>query len=124
MTALVGVQYLNRDARDVAEKGPSEETILLDDNRYLADVLYDFKNAKQKDVTSKLLFKKRMFRETDEAITEPQFINLSFVQVWTDLHNLPLIVVGHIVQASAAVHLTTWFEIQEITTNIVGNPMI
>lgn len=102
----MGVQYLNRDARDVAEKGPSEETILLDDNRYLADVLYDFKNAKQKDVTSKLLFKKRMFRETDEAITEPQFINLSFVQVWTDLHNLPLIVVGHIVQPSAVVHLT------------------
>eukprot|EP00955_Chlamydomonas_euryale_P084627 363986-Chlamydomonas_euryale.AAC.18 len=30
---------------------------------------------------SRLLFKKRMFRETDEAITEPQFIALSYVQV-------------------------------------------
>jgi hypothetical protein len=37
---------------------------------------------------SKLLFKKRMFRETDETITEPQFINLSYVQVktwWLDV---------------------------------------
>jgi len=28
-----------------------------------------------------VLFKKRMFRETDETITEPQFVTLSYVQV-------------------------------------------
>lgn len=61
--------------------GPLEETFLLDDNRYLADVLYEFKNSRGRDTQSKLLFKKRMFRETDEAITETQFINLSYVQV-------------------------------------------
>jgi hypothetical protein len=32
----------------------------------------------------RLLFKKRMFRETDETITEPQFVNLSYVQAQHD----------------------------------------
>ena len=71
--------------RSATEVGPApaDEHILLDDNKYVADVLYDFKNSKQKDTQSKLLFKKRMFRETDETITEPQFVNLSYVQVRT-----------------------------------------
>ena len=30
---------------------------------------------------AQILFKKRMFRETDETITEPQFVTLSYVQV-------------------------------------------
>ena len=55
--------------------------ILLDEHRYIADVLYEMKNAKNRDSQSKLLFKKRMFRETDETITESVFINLSYVQV-------------------------------------------
>lgn len=29
---------------------------------------------------ARMLFKKRMFRETDEAVSEPQFINLSYIQ--------------------------------------------
>ena len=28
----------------------------------------------------RLLFKKRMFRDTDEAVTEPTFVNLSYLQ--------------------------------------------
>ena len=41
--------------------------------------------AKSKDgIASRLLFKKRMFRETDEAITEPQFTNLSYIQAQHD----------------------------------------
>lgn len=42
--------------------------------RYVADVLADFRLAKansKEAVQSKLLFRKRMFRETDESITEP-----------------------------------------------------
>lgn len=59
-----------------------DEHMLLDDNKYIADVLYEVKNSKQKDLQqSRLLFKKRMFRETDETITEAQFVNLSYVQV-------------------------------------------
>jgi hypothetical protein len=71
----------NRSVNEMGGNLPPEEHLLLDDNKYIADVLYDFKNAKQKDTQSKLLFKKRMFRETDETITEPQFVNLSYVQV-------------------------------------------
>jgi len=33
---------------------------------------------------ARLLFKKRMFRETDEAVSEPQFINLSYIQAQHD----------------------------------------
>ena len=46
---------------------------------------YDFKQLKAKEgQASKLLFKKRMFRETDETITEPQFVNLSYIQAQHD----------------------------------------
>lgn len=81
MTEWLNLQAL-RSAADVAAAvaAPVDEHILLDDNKYIADVLYEFKNSKQKDTQSKLLFKKRMFRETDETITEPQFVNLSYVQ--------------------------------------------
>lgn len=65
----------------------SDEHMLLDDNKYVADVLYDIRNSKQKDLLqSRLLFKKRMFRETDETITEAQFVNLSYVQVLVHLN--------------------------------------
>ena len=79
-----------RAANDVASASSQDEHLLLDDNKYVADILYDFKNFKQKDTQSKLLFKKRMFRETDETITEPQFVNLSYVQVWPVLPLLRL----------------------------------
>ena len=62
------------------------EHLPLDDNRYVADVLYEMKNSKHREGQSKLLFKKRMFRETDETITEPQFVNLSYVQVTLQPH--------------------------------------
>ena len=58
-----------------------DEHYILDDNKYMADILADFKAAKGRDYQSKILFKKRMFRETDETITEPQFVTLSYVQV-------------------------------------------
>ena len=66
-----------------------DEHILLDDNRYMADVLVDFRAGKaaKEGVQSKILFKKRMFRETDETITEPVFVNLSFVQAQHDYLN-------------------------------------
>lgn len=59
----------------------ADEHYLLDDNRYVADVLAEFRGARGRDYQSKILFKKRMFRETDETITEPQFVTLSYVQV-------------------------------------------
>ena len=65
---------------DVGMPVPDEHYI-LDDNKYVADILQDFKAARGRDYQSKILFKKRMFRETDETITEPQFVTLSYVQV-------------------------------------------
>ncbi len=54
--------------------------------RYIADLVSDMRNPKtaREGTQSRLLFKKRMFRETDEAISEPQFINLSYVQAQHD----------------------------------------
>lgn len=49
----------------------------------LADFRLGKANTKEA-VQSKLLFRKRMFRETDESITEPMFINLSYVQAQHD----------------------------------------
>jgi hypothetical protein len=46
---------------------------------------YEFKQLKAKEgAQPKLLFKKRMFRETDETVTEPQFVNLSYIQAQHD----------------------------------------
>ena len=73
-------------------KGPAEpgvaitdEHVLLDDNRYVADIMFEFKQAKAKDgAAAKLLFKKRMFRETDETIVESRFVSLSYIQAQHD----------------------------------------
>lgn len=59
----------------------ADEHYIMDDNKYIADIMADFKSVKTREYQSKILFKKRMFRETDETITEPQFITLSYVQV-------------------------------------------
>lgn len=76
---------------DMGQTNPDEH-MLLDDNKYIADVLYEVKNSKQKDLQqSRLLFKKRMFRETDETITEAQFVNLSYVQVACLLTGMPVV---------------------------------
>ena len=63
-----------------------DEHALIEENRYVADVLADFRvgRAGREFAASKLLFKKRMFRETDESILEPVFISLSYVQAQYD----------------------------------------
>ncbi|CAK9208920.1 unnamed protein product [Sphagnum jensenii] len=68
----------------------------LDDNKYIGDIVAEFKNTREKNkgemLQCKLLFKKRLFRESDEAITEPMFIQLSYVQSQHDymLGNYPV----------------------------------
>jgi hypothetical protein len=64
----------------------SDEHVCLDENKYIGDLVAEFKATKEKTkggemVQCKLLFKKRLFRETDEAITDSVFVQLSFVQV-------------------------------------------
>ena len=80
------------ESRKLAERAVSgsdahlDEHVLLDDHKYIADVLYEIRSMRggKEAYTSRLLFKKRMFRETDETITETQFVNLSYVQAQYD----------------------------------------
>ena len=49
--------------------------------------MQDFRAAKmekKESVQMRIVFKKRMFRDTDENITEPMFINLSYLQAKHD----------------------------------------
>ncbi|KAJ6301270.1 hypothetical protein OIU77_015557 [Salix suchowensis] len=66
----------------------SEEYIGLDDNKYIGDLLAEFKAAKDRSkgeiLHCKLIFKKKLFRESDEAVTDPMFVQLSYVQLQHD----------------------------------------
>ncbi|KAL5143063.1 Kinesin-like protein KIN-14I [Glycine soja] len=74
----------------------SEEYIGLDENKYIGDLLVEFKAAKDRSkgeiLHCKLIFKKKLFRESDEAVTEPMFVQLSYVQMQHDyiLGNYPI----------------------------------
>ncbi|KAF5825692.1 hypothetical protein DUNSADRAFT_7534, partial [Dunaliella salina] len=84
-----------QNSSSITNEPVTDEHLLLDDNKYIADVLCEFRNSKmaKEGWQSRLLFKKRMFRETDESITEPQFVNLSYVQAQHDylMGNYPVV---------------------------------
>ncbi|GBF96810.1 hypothetical protein Rsub_09666 [Raphidocelis subcapitata] len=66
--------------------GPGDEYTVLDDNRYVADVVAELRSPKSahEGWQARVVFRKRMFRETDEAVTEPTFVNLSYMQAQHD----------------------------------------
>ncbi|XP_074560216.1 kinesin-like protein KIN-14I [Curcuma longa] len=74
----------------------NEEYLALDDNKYIGDLLAEFKAAKDRSkgeiLHCKLIFKKRLFRESDEAVADPMFVQLSYVQLQHDymLGNYPV----------------------------------
>ncbi|KAJ8512707.1 hypothetical protein OPV22_003141 [Ensete ventricosum] len=74
----------------------NEEYLALDDNKYVSDLLTEFKAAKDRSKGEishcKLIFKKRLFRESDEAVADPLFVQLSYVQLQHDymLGNYPV----------------------------------
>ncbi|XP_061355130.1 kinesin-like protein KIN-14E isoform X1 [Gastrolobium bilobum] len=74
----------------------NEEYFGLDDNKYIGDLLAEFKAAKDRSkgeiLHCKLIFKKKLFRESDEAVTDPMFVILSYVQLQHDyiLGNYPI----------------------------------
>jgi hypothetical protein len=82
--------------------------LLLLTSAFAASLLACLQLAKQKEgVNCKLLMKKRMFRETDETITEPKFINLSYIQAQHDyLQVCPCALHG--LWASACCDLWVW----------------
>ncbi|CAL1409991.1 unnamed protein product [Linum trigynum] len=66
----------------------NEEYVGLDDNKYIGDLLAEFKAAKERSkgeiLHCKLIFKKKLFRESDEAVTDLMFVQLSYVQLQHD----------------------------------------
>ncbi|KAA8532113.1 hypothetical protein F0562_006745 [Nyssa sinensis] len=74
----------------------NEGYIGLDDNKYIADLLAEFKAAKDRSkgeiLHCKLTFKKKLFRESDEAVGDPMFVQLCYVQLQHDyiLGNYPV----------------------------------
>nr|AFK13155.1 zwichel [Gossypium arboreum] len=74
----------------------NEEYIGLDDNKYIGDLLAEIKAAKERSkgeiLQCKLIFKKKLFRESDEAVTDPMFVQLSYFQLQHDyiLGNYPV----------------------------------
>ncbi|KAM1174125.1 hypothetical protein ACFX13_027373 [Malus domestica] len=74
----------------------NEEYIGLDDNKYIGDLLAELKAAKDRSkgeiLHCKLTFKKKLFRESDESVTDPMFVQLSYVQLQHDyiLGNYPV----------------------------------
>ena len=74
-------QLLLKSSAAAKEDAAAEESVILQDGTLISDVLQDFRVAKaekKEAVQMRLVFKKRMFRDTDENITEPMFINLSY----------------------------------------------
>ena len=72
-----------------ASKGEevTEETRALQDGDLVTDVIQEMRlvKAEQKEqVQLRLVFKKRMFRDTDEAVQEAMFVNLSYLQAKHD----------------------------------------
>uniref|UniRef100_A0A7N0UG66 Kinesin-like calmodulin-binding protein n=1 Tax=Kalanchoe fedtschenkoi TaxID=63787 RepID=A0A7N0UG66_KALFE len=74
----------------------NEEYIGLDDNKYIGDLLAECKAVKDRSkgeiLHCKLIFKKKLFRESDEAVADPMFVQLCYVQLQHDyiLGNYPV----------------------------------
>lgn len=81
--------FTNKQDSNPDGGAPTEEHAILDDNRYIADILAD---SEDRGAECKLLFKKKMFREQDEHINEVTFVNLSYSQAQHDylLGNYPV----------------------------------
>ncbi|KAK9678681.1 hypothetical protein RND81_11G227100 [Saponaria officinalis] len=73
-----------------------EEYVGLEENKYIGDLLAEFKGDKERSkgeiLHSKLVFKKKLFRESDEAVSDSMFVQLSYVQLQHDyiLGNYPV----------------------------------
>lgn len=72
--------FTPRPDEETLEVG-QEQHVLLDDNRFIADVIAE---SAAEGTDAYLLFKKKMFREQDEHITEPTFVKLSYAQAQND----------------------------------------
>ena len=89
LAELAGRSYLQYLPTAKASDGtPVEPDVFpIEDNAYVGDIQADFKGQKKENAELahvRFLFKKKMFRETDDAISEPMFITLSYLQAQHD----------------------------------------
>lgn len=77
--SLYAVQRIPAD--EETGEASYESSNLLDDSKYISDIL---SNAKAQGIETTLLFKQKMFREQDEHIIEPTFVNMSYMQAHYD----------------------------------------
>jgi len=84
-------KYFGKITPTVKEALLSEEHRDVGDGGYVSDALGDVRKMKTEATPSKasavstgVLFKKRMFRESDESVLEPTFVLLSYVQAKHD----------------------------------------
>ena len=62
----------------------TEEYIGLDERAYVGDILAEIAAAMERNERqggSRLLLRKKFFRENEEAIADPVFVQLSYLQV-------------------------------------------
>ncbi|GAB2254215.1 hypothetical protein Droror1_Dr00022024 [Drosera rotundifolia] len=97
----------------------TEEYAKLDDQKYVGDILAELKATKDRSkgeiLQCKLVFKKKLFRDSDKAVTDPMFVHLSYAQLQHDylIGNYP-------VEIEDAVQLSAVQILVEI--GFVGNP--
>ncbi|CAG9465708.1 unnamed protein product [Pedinophyceae sp. YPF-701] len=85
---LIGLEHYQTFAlfeRRTFIPAPGEEQkpdlhVMLDDRTRLGDVVLGAQDAKNSGYQVRLLFKKKIFRESDEQIEEPVFLQLSYLQ--------------------------------------------
>jgi len=76
---------LSKASAAAKEGEGTEESVIIQDGVLVSDILSDFRESKSDpSLQCRIVFKKRMFRDTDEAITEPMFVNLSYLQAKHD----------------------------------------
>lgn len=63
----------------------TEEFIRLDEKKYVGDILAEFKSKKDRSKGEifcfKLVFKRRLFKESDKDVSDPIVLHLSYIQV-------------------------------------------
>ncbi|MBA0561376.1 hypothetical protein Golob_018212, partial [Gossypium lobatum] len=72
---------------EIHERGKNEEYIVLD-SKYIGDQLVEVKVAKDQNkgeaLQYKIIFKMRLFWESDDAVKDPMFVQLSYFQLQHD----------------------------------------
>ncbi|PPD72797.1 hypothetical protein GOBAR_DD30301 [Gossypium barbadense] len=72
---------------EIHERGKNEEYIVLD-NKYIGDQQVEVKVAKDQNkgeaLQYKIIFKMRLFWESDDAVKDPMFVQLSYFQLQHD----------------------------------------